>query len=84
MIKATRLGLLAEALQAEKGFAGRGYTATSSPSNLLVEHEGHFRGIWTVEDGRYVWTAAGYSQPSFSTTSLPEALRYTLIAISSR
>jgi hypothetical protein len=81
-MKIPRLGLLAEALQAEKSFTGRGYTAQHASDSVLVERDGHFRGIWTANQGRYVWTAAGYSEPRFSTMSLPEALNYTLIEIS--
>ncbi|WP_041321430.1 hypothetical protein [Hyphomicrobium denitrificans] len=82
MMKTARLGLLAEALHAEEGFVHRGFTAEQSFESLLVERDGHFRGIWTADKGRYVWTAAGYSQPSFSTASLPDALKYTLTEIS--
>jgi hypothetical protein len=82
MMKTARLELLAEALQAEEGFVHRGFTAQQSHESLLVERDGHFRGIWTTDKDRYVWTAAGYSQPSFSTASLPDALKYTLTAIS--
>jgi hypothetical protein len=84
MIKAARLGLLAEALQTETRFAGRGYTVAQTSDSLLVERDGHFRGIWTAMENRYVWTAAGYSQPSFATGSLPEALEYTLTLLSKR
>ena len=76
MIKTARLELLAETLQAEKSFVQRRFTAEQSSENLLVERDGHFRGIWTTDKDQYVWTAAGYSQPSFSTASLPEALKY--------
>ncbi|HVX36431.1 MAG TPA: hypothetical protein VHC71_09465 [Hyphomicrobium sp.] len=82
MIKTARLGLLAETLQAEKSFVQRGFTVEHSSESLLVERSGHFRGIWTADKDRYVWTAAGYSQPGFSTASLPEALKYTLTEIS--
>jgi hypothetical protein len=82
MIKTARLGLLAETLQAETSFVQRGFTAEHSSESLLVERDGHFRGIWTTDKGQYVWTAAGYSQPGFSTASLPEALKYTLTEIS--
>ena len=81
MIETARLRLLAEALQAEKGFAQHGYTANQASESLLVERHGHFRGIWTTSENRYVWTAAGYSAPGFSTVSLPEALKYTLTEI---
>jgi hypothetical protein len=48
----------------------------------VIERAGHFRGIWTSPADRYVWTAAGYSEPTFSTASLPDALRYMLAEIS--
>lgn len=82
MIKTARLGLLAEALKSQRDFVERGFRAQQAPESLLVERHGHFRGIWTAADDRYVWTAAGYSQPSFSTASLPEALKYMLSEIS--
>ena len=82
MIKTARLGLLAEALRTQTDFVERGFKAKQSPESLLVQRHGHVRGIWTTVGDRYVWTAAGYSQPSFSTISLPEALKYTLTEIS--
>jgi len=84
MKKAIRLGLLAEALQGEERFVQRGFIAKKSAGSLLVERDGHVRGIWTTAKDRFIWTAGGYSQPGFSTVSLPEALEYTLTEISKR
>jgi len=84
MKKAVRLGLLTEALQGEESFVKRGFTAKKSADSLLVERDGHVRGIWTIAKDRFIWTAGGYSQPSFSTASLREALEYTLTEISKR
>ena len=73
--------MLSKALEAEAAFARRGYTLDYTTDSLVIERAGHFRGIWTSQDDRYVWTAAGYSEPAFSTASLPEALRYMLTEI---
>lgn len=81
MKKAVRLGLLAEALQGDESFVQLGFLAKKSADRLLVERDGHLRGIWTADKEAYVWTAAGYTQPSFRTALLPEALKYTLIEI---
>ena len=81
MKKAVRLGLLAEALQGDESFVQLGFLAKKSADRLLVERDGHLRGIWTADKEAYVWTAAGYTQPSFRTESLPESLKYTLIEI---
>lgn len=81
MKKTSRLGLLAEALRDQESFVGRGFTIKKSARSLLVERHGHFHGIWTADEHEYVWTTAGYSEPSFNTGSLPEAVQYTLTEI---
>jgi len=82
MKEQARLWMLSKALEAEAAFAQRGYTMDCTADSLVIERAGHFRGIWTSRAERYVWTAAGYSEPTFSTASLPEALRYMLTEIS--
>jgi hypothetical protein len=83
-MKKARLHLLAEVLHGAESFAERGFEAKASPESLLVQRDGHVRGIWTVEGDRYIWTAAGYCQPSFSTIALAEAVKFTLIEISKK
>jgi len=82
MNEKARLWMLSKALEAEAAFVQRGYTIACTADRLVIERAGHFRGIWTSPADRYVWTAAGYSEPTFSTASLPEALRYMLTEIS--
>ena len=74
--------LLLEALQNDKEFRSRGFSAAFGPSGgVVVTHAGHFRGIWNGKADRVVWTPAGYSEPCFGTPSLDEALNYTLSQI---
>lgn len=82
MKKAVRLGLLTDALQSDESFVQHGFQAKKSADRLLIERDGHLRGIWTTGKELYTWTAAGYNEPSFSTASLPEAIKYTLTEIS--
>jgi hypothetical protein len=82
MNEKARLWMLSKALETEAVFAQRGYTLNCTADSIVIERAGHFRGIWTSTGDRYVWTAAGYSEPTFSTASLPEALRYMLTEIS--
>jgi hypothetical protein len=71
--------LLLEALQNDEEFQSRGFTASFGPSGgVVVTRAQHFRGIWNGKANKYVWTGAGYSESSFSTSSLPEAVNYTL------
>lgn len=74
--------LLFEALEDNSTFSQRGFAAHYRPNAVLVERSGHFRGIWTSRAEALVWTAAGYNEPTFATSSLPEAVSFTLGEIS--
>jgi hypothetical protein len=78
-----RTWLLLEALKNEEDFRNRGFTADFGASGgVVIERSGHFRGIWTSRAGQFVWTAAGYNEPNFQTSSVPDALKHTLDAVS--
>ncbi len=74
-----KVRLLMEALQREHRFSDKGLSVDLGPTGgIAIDRLGHVRGIWHVTDAHYVWTAAGYNEPSYSTDSLLQAVDYSL------
>jgi len=70
--------LLLEALRSHEDLRRRGYTADLRGGRIIVERAGHFRGIWVKTADCFAWAAAGYNEPTFSTSSPAEALHHTV------
>ena len=69
--------LLDHAILTDKGYAvGLGPTG-----GLAIDHHGHVRGIWHCRNTGLSWTAAGYNEASFHTSSVEEAVNYTINVI---
>lgn len=74
--------LFLEALQSEETLRARGFTAVRDPRNgIIIQRGGHFRGLWTNCSDEFVWIPAGYSQPTKVSSSISEAVDYTLAEI---
>lgn len=74
---------LMQALESHKDLKPLGVTAVCGPTGgVVVDRWNHVRGVWHFHDGHYFWIPAGYSQPSFRTESLEEALDYTVTEVS--
>lgn len=70
--------LLLEALRSNSEIRRHGYTADLRGGTIIIERAGHFRGIWVKNADCFAWAAAGYNEPTFSTSSLTEALHHTV------
>lgn len=55
----------------------RGYNF-SIMGGVLVEREGHARGLWRCAGTGFSWTPAGYNEPVHWAEDVEAALRYTL------
>lgn len=73
---------LMEALEAQETLKLRGFTSACGPTgSVVVDRWNHVRGVWHYHKGHYFWTDAGYSQPSFRTETLENAISHTLKVI---
>jgi hypothetical protein len=55
----------------------RGYNFTIA-GGVLVEREGHARGLWRCSGIGFSWTPAGYNEPVHWVEDVEGAVRYTL------
>ncbi|NOU07303.1 MAG: hypothetical protein HOO99_14095 [Hyphomicrobiaceae bacterium] len=51
------------------------------PAGVLVLWEGHLRGIWFRRDGAFHFIPGGYVNPTYASTTVAEAVVYTLSGI---
>jgi hypothetical protein len=61
----------------------RGYEF-SILGGVLVEREGHARGLWRCGTRGFSWTPAGYNEPQEWLDDAEQALRYTLFVLAGR
>jgi hypothetical protein len=58
----------------------RGYDF-SILGGVLVERDGHARGVWRCGPRGFSWTPAGYNEPKEWVADAEQALRYTLLVL---
>jgi hypothetical protein len=74
---------LMEALEQQETLKLRGFTAACGPTGAVVlDRWNHVRGVWHFHEGNYFWTDAGYTQPSYRTETLDQAIAHTLNILS--
>lgn len=71
-------------LLAHEVLALRGFSFDHADrEGIIVERWGHFVGLWHFDGEVYVWTPAGYSEPTDRFADQDAAVRHTLVVISS-
>lgn len=74
---------LKEALEAEEALKLRGFTASCGPTGaVVVDRWNHVRGVWHFHLHSFFWTPAGYNEPTYRTSTLEDAIAYSLTEIS--
>lgn len=46
-------------------------------SGIVVDHDGHVRGVWRFRTDRFEWTPAGYSVPTLAFANVDSAADFT-------
>jgi hypothetical protein len=72
-----------DTLSSDQELQERGYSFFTM-GGVLVEREGHARGIWRCTGNGFSWTPAGYNEPIHWVADADAAASYTLKLLSAR
>lgn len=71
-------GRLVARLQANKLLQRKDYTVSRDPAGIIIDRDGHVKGIWQYRRHAFEWTPAGYNEPTLAVKTLAEAEAMTL------
>lgn len=69
---------LVERLTAEAQLASGDYTVSHDPAGIIIDRNGHVKGIWQWRAEAFEWTPAGRNEPTEVVKCPEEAVRLTL------
>lgn len=70
-------------LQEHESLRQRGYEFTMM-GGILVEREGHARGLWRCGPRGFSWTPAGYNEPTHWVEDAEAAIQFTLTVLAAK